>query len=40
MARPYACYRLCQNPPLAGKNEFAGTAPTEGSGIPTPTFAV
>ena len=35
MARP----RTRRNPPLAGKDELAGGAPSEDSGTPTPTLA-
>ena len=40
MAKPSACQSLCRNPPPIGKDKFAGAAPTESSGIPTPTPAV
>ena len=36
MVRPRACRSPCQNSPPAGKDELAGTAPTEGSGIAIP----
>ena len=31
MTRPFTCCSLCRNPPLTGKDEPAGPAPTEGS---------
>ena len=40
MAGPRACHSLRWNPPPAGKDELAGAAPTEGSGMPTPTPVV
>ena len=40
MAGPRACCSSCQNPRSAGKDEFAGAALTEGSGIFTPTPVV
>ena len=40
MARPRACLSPRQNPPPTGKDELVGTAPTEGSGTPTPTPVV
>ena len=40
MARSFACFSLCWNPPPAGEDELAGTTPTKSSGTPTPTLAV
>ena len=40
MAGPRARRSPCRNPPPTGKDEFAGAAPTEGSGTPTQAPAV
>ena len=37
MAEPHARRSSCRNHLFAGKDELAGAAPTEGSGIPIPT---